>query len=98
MGHAERRLQLALRINPEFAKGWNNFACCIAMRDLHDAVRASRQAVSLSPYNPTYLANLALLARHGRDLSTANAAWQRAVEIFPSIPEPRDCTWEFAPS
>jgi len=95
---AERRLQIALRLNPDFAKGWNNFACCIASRDLQKAARAARKAVSLAPENPQYWANLALLARHTRDPATMDAAWRRAVELYPSMPEPNDCTWEFAPA
>eukprot|EP00811_Abedinium_folium_P014521 NODE_2351_length_2230_cov_3.786971.p2 GENE.NODE_2351_length_2230_cov_3.786971~~NODE_2351_length_2230_cov_3.786971.p2 ORF type:complete len:321 (-),score=81.05 NODE_2351_length_2230_cov_3.786971:360-1322(-) len=95
---AERRLRLALRMNPDFAKGWNNLACCIAMHDVQSAMRASRKAVSLMPDNPTYLVNLAVLARHGGDAATAEAAWQRALMLFPGVPPPRDCTWEFAPA
>merc|ERR1712072_214181 len=89
---AERRLRIALRINPDFAKGWNNLACCIASHDLQSATRAVRKATSLAPENPQYWANLALLARHTRDASTATAAWQHALALWPSMPEPRDCT------
>jgi len=95
---AEKRLKIALQLNPEFAKGWNNLGCCIASRDLHDASRAVQRAVTLAPENPQYWANLALLARHMRDPSTGAEAWRRAVALWPSMPEPRDCTWEFAPA
>jgi len=95
---AEKRLRIALRLNPDFAKGWNNLACCIAARDLQSATRAVRKAVSLEPGNPQYWANLALLARHTRDPATMSAAWQRASELYPGMPEPQDCTWEFAPA
>lgn len=95
---AERRLRIALRINPDFAKGWNNLACCIASHDLQSAARAARKAASLAPENPQYWANLALLARHTRDSSTAATAWRHASALWPGMPEPRDCTWEFAPA
>mmetsp|Transcript_19304 Transcript_19304/g.44900 ORF Transcript_19304/g.44900 Transcript_19304/m.44900 type:complete len:773 (-) Transcript_19304:105-2423(-) len=95
---AERRLRIALRLNEDFAKGWNNLACCIAERDIQQAVRAVRRAATLEPGNPQYWANLALLAQHSGDWNTASAAWRQAVSIFPQMPEPRDCTWEFAPA
>merc|ERR1719282_814657 len=95
---AETRLRVALQMNPDFAKGWNNLACCIASRNIHDAARASRKAVSLAPENPQYWANLALLAQHTGDPATASGAWRRATELWPAVPEPRDCTWEFAPA
>eukprot|EP00403_Amphidinium_massartii_P000147 CAMPEP_0178377928 /NCGR_PEP_ID=MMETSP0689_2-20121128/4167_1 /TAXON_ID=160604 /ORGANISM="Amphidinium massartii, Strain CS-259" /LENGTH=424 /DNA_ID=CAMNT_0019997989 /DNA_START=317 /DNA_END=1591 /DNA_ORIENTATION=- len=95
---AERRLRIALRLNEEFAKGWNNLACCIAERDMQQAMRAVRRATTIEPENPQYWANLALLAQHAGDWNTASAAWRQAVSIFPEMPEPRDCTWEFAPS
>lgn len=94
---AERRLQVALQLDPQFAKGWANLACCIASRDLRGAARAAQKAVSLSPENPQYWANLAVLSRHIGDQSTAQMAWQQAVAIYPAMPEPRDCSWEFAP-
>lgn len=95
---AETRLKVALQLAPDFAKGWNNLACCVASRSLHDAMRASQKAVALEPGNPQYWANLALLARHGGDSGVAAAAWQQAVGLWPAMPEPRDCTWEFAPA
>lgn len=95
---AERRLQVALQMNPEFAKGWANLACCIAPRDLRDAARAAQKAVSLEPGNPQYWANLAILARHSGDASTAQQAWSQATALYPGMPEPQDCTWEFAPA
>mmetsp|Transcript_106240 Transcript_106240/g.342775 ORF Transcript_106240/g.342775 Transcript_106240/m.342775 type:complete len:824 (+) Transcript_106240:113-2584(+) len=95
---AERRLRIALQLNPDFAKGWNNLACCLVMQhNLYDAARASEKAVALGPDNPQYWANFALLAQHSGDTTTAAAAWRQAQELWPSIPEPRDCTWEFAP-
>jgi Flp pilus assembly protein TadD len=95
---AERRLKIALRLNPDFAKGWSNLACCIASYDLHNAMRAARKAATLAPENPQYWANLALLARHTRDEATATQAWQHATMLWPGMPAPRDCTWEFAPA
>jgi len=95
---AETRLRVALQINPDFAKGWNNLACAMISRSLHDATRALRKAVSLAPENPQYWANLALLAQHTGDPATASGAWRRAQELWPAIPEPQDCTWEFAPA
>jgi Flp pilus assembly protein TadD len=95
---AERRLRIALRINPDFAKGWNNLACCIASHDLQNAARAARKAATLAPENPQYWANLALLSRHTRDASTSATAWHHASTLWPGMPEPRDCTWEFAPA
>jgi Flp pilus assembly protein TadD len=95
---AERRLQVALQLNPDFAKGWNNLACCIAARDLSGATRASQRAVMLAPGNPQYLANLALLSRHAGDVAGSNEAWTQALMLYPGMPEPRDCTWEFAPA
>jgi len=95
---AERRLRIALRIAPDFAKGWNNLACCIASHDLQGATRAARKAATLAANNPQYWANLALLARHTRDTSTAQTAWRHASTLWPGMPEPRDCTWEFAPA
>lgn len=95
---AERRLRIALRLNPEFAKGWNNLACCISSHDLQSALRAALKAVTLAPDNPQYWANLALLARHTRDSSTAATAWRHATTLWPAMPEPMDCTWEFAPA
>jgi len=95
---AETRLRVALQLNPDFAKGWNNLACCVASRSLHDAARALRKAVTLAPENPQYWANLALLAQHTGDPATASGAWRRAQELWPAVPEPRDCTWEFAPA
>mmetsp|Transcript_77006 Transcript_77006/g.238498 ORF Transcript_77006/g.238498 Transcript_77006/m.238498 type:complete len:120 (-) Transcript_77006:8-367(-) len=94
---AERRLRIALEMNPDFAKGWNNLACCLVARNVYDAARASERAVSLMPENPQYWANLALLARHIGDQQTSAEAWQQAMQIWPGIPEPQDCTWEFAP-
>jgi len=96
--HAERRLKIALRLNPDFAKGWSNLACCIASHDLPNAMRAARKAATLEPGNPQYWANLAVLARHTRDESTATVAWRHATSLWPEMPEPRDCTWEFAPA
>lgn len=95
---AERRLRIALQMNPDFAKGWNNLACCLAARSLRDASRASERAVALEPNNPQYWANVALLARHSGDDATSQYAWNQATQLWPSMPEPRDCTWEFAPS
>merc|ERR1712050_583486 len=95
---AERRLRVALQLNPDFAKAWSNLACCLASRNLYDAGRAARKAVSLAPENPQYWANLALLARNGGDPTTASEAWNRAKELWPSMPSPRDCSWEFAPA
>lgn len=95
---AETRLRVALQINPDFAKGWNNLACCLVAHSPHDATRALRKAVSLAPGNPQYWANLALLAGYTQDPATASGAWRRAVEIWPDQPEHRDCTWEFAPA
>lgn len=95
---AERRLRIALQLNPDFAKGWNNLACCLAVaHNLNDATRASEKAVSLAPENPQYWANLALLARHVGDRTAEDYAWRQAVQLWPQMPEPRDCTWEFAP-
>merc|ERR1719210_1719787 len=90
---AEMRLKVALQLNPDFAKGWNNLACCITSRDLHDAARASRKAVSLAPENPQYWANLAVLARHTQDPATASGAMTRAYELWPEMPEHTDCAW-----
>jgi len=87
-----------LQLNPEFAKGWNNLACCMINRDIYDSTRALRKAVSLAPENPQYWANLALLAQHTGDPATASSAWRRATELWPAMPEPQDCTWEFAPA
>jgi len=95
---AERRLQIALQLNPDFAKGWNNLACCIAARDIAGATRASQRAVMLAPGSPQYWANLALLSRHAGDAVGSNEAWTQAQMLFPGMPEPRDCTWEFAPA
>lgn len=95
---AETRLRVALQLNPEFAKGWNNLACCMINRDIYDSTRALRKAVSLAPENPQYWANLALLAQHTGDPATASSAWRRATELWPAMPEPQDCTWEFAPA
>jgi len=95
---AETRLRVALQMNPDFAKGWNNLACCMISRSIHDAARASRKAVALAPENPQYWANLALLAKHTGDPATASGAWRRATELWPAIPEHRDCAWEFAPA
>lgn len=95
---AERRLQVALQLNPDFAKGWNNLACCIAQRDIAGATRASQRAVMLAPGSPQYWANLALLSRHSGDVAGSNEAWTQARMLFPGMPEPRDCTWEFAPA
>lgn len=94
---AERRLRIALELNPDFAKGWSNLACCIASRNIMDAARASKKAVSLDPGNPQYWANFALLARHAGEPQMAAEAWQQALAIYPAMPEPVDCTWEFAP-
>jgi hypothetical protein len=95
---AERRLQIALQLNPDFAKGWNNLACCIAARDIKGATRASQRAVMLAPGSPQYWANLALLSRHSGDAEGSNEAWTQALVLFPGMPEPQDCTWEFAPA
>lgn len=95
---AETRLRLSLRLNPDFAKGWNNLACCILTRDLESAIRATRKATTLAPDNPQYWANLALLSHVSGDESSATVAWDHALALFPSMPEPRDCTWEFAPA
>mmetsp|Transcript_47118 Transcript_47118/g.86438 ORF Transcript_47118/g.86438 Transcript_47118/m.86438 type:complete len:788 (+) Transcript_47118:67-2430(+) len=95
---AERRLRIALRLNEDFAKGWNNLGCCIAERDIQQAVRAVRRAATIEPGNPQYWANLALLAQHSGDWNTASSAWRQASSIYPQMPEPRDCTWEFAPA
>merc|ERR1712054_607025 len=95
---AERRLRIALQLNPDFAKGWNNLACCIGARDLAGATRALQRAVMLEPGNPQYWANLALLSRHTGDAAGSNEAWSQALMIYPGMPEPRDCTWEFAPA
>jgi len=95
---AERRLRIALQLNPDFAKAWSNLACCLASRNLYDASRAAQKAVTLSPGNPQYWANLALLARHVGGPTTAAEAWRQAQEIYPSMPQPQDCTWEFAPA
>jgi len=94
---AEKRLRIALQLNPDFAKGWNNLACCLAASSIRDASRASERAVALAPENPQYWANLALLARHAGDGATSQYAWNQAAQLWPSMPEPRDCTWEFAP-
>jgi len=94
---AERRLRIALQLNPDFAKGWNNLACCLAARNIRDASRASERAVALAPENPQYWANLALLAQHSGDAPTSQYAWNQAAQLWPSMPQPRDCTWEFAP-
>eukprot|EP00928_Gymnodinium_smaydae_P063797 TRINITY_DN4728_c0_g1_i1.p1 TRINITY_DN4728_c0_g1~~TRINITY_DN4728_c0_g1_i1.p1 ORF type:complete len:792 (+),score=141.78 TRINITY_DN4728_c0_g1_i1:198-2573(+) len=95
---AERRLQVALQLNPDFAKGWANLACCIASRDIHGAARAAQKAATIAPENPQYWANLALLSRHAGDLATASESWNNARMLYPAMPEPFDCTWEFAPS
>merc|ERR1712054_322714 len=95
---AEKRLQIALQLNQDFPKGWNNLACCIASRDIHGATRAARRAVQLEPGNPQYWANLALLSRHDGDRQTAAVAKQHALELYPGMPEQLDCTWEFAPA
>eukprot|EP00927_Polykrikos_kofoidii_P039848 TRINITY_DN34153_c0_g1_i1.p1 TRINITY_DN34153_c0_g1~~TRINITY_DN34153_c0_g1_i1.p1 ORF type:complete len:839 (+),score=118.24 TRINITY_DN34153_c0_g1_i1:52-2517(+) len=93
---AERRLTIALQLNPDFAKGWNNLACCLINKNMADAARAVRKAVSLDPGNPQYWANFALLAGHAGDHETSAEAWQNAQTLYPGMPEPRDCTWEFA--
>eukprot|EP00929_Paragymnodinium_shiwhaense_P015664 TRINITY_DN12375_c0_g2_i3.p1 TRINITY_DN12375_c0_g2~~TRINITY_DN12375_c0_g2_i3.p1 ORF type:complete len:792 (-),score=134.28 TRINITY_DN12375_c0_g2_i3:318-2693(-) len=94
---AERRLRIALQMNPEFDKGWNNLACCLASRDIMSAARAARKAVAIAPENPQYWANFAVLARHAGDGAAARDAWTQAKAIWPGMPEPMDCTWEFAP-
>lgn len=93
---AERRLQIALQLNPDFAKGWNNFGCCMASQSIENALRAVRKAVQLAPENPQYWANLAVLAGHTGDQATAMEAWRQASMLYPGMPEPRDCAWEFA--
>merc|ERR1719301_278201 len=66
-GHTEaarKNLEIALQLNPTFAKGWNNLACALAVgaRDAAGALRALRKATMYAPENPQYWANLALLA------------------------------------
>lgn len=95
---AERRLQIALQLNPDFAKGWNNFGCCIASQNIQNGLRAVRKAVQLAPENPQYWANLAVLSGHTGDSVTAMEAWRQASMLYPGMPEPRDCAWEFAPA
>ncbi|CAE7169412.1 SPY [Symbiodinium microadriaticum] len=96
---AETRLQIALQLNPDFAKGWNNLGCCLASRmNLHDGARAVRKAVSLNPDNPQYWANLAVLSQHLGDHTTSQSAMSNALQLWPSMPEHRDCAWEFAPA
>eukprot|EP00933_Yihiella_yeosuensis_P038031 TRINITY_DN32005_c0_g1_i1.p1 TRINITY_DN32005_c0_g1~~TRINITY_DN32005_c0_g1_i1.p1 ORF type:complete len:815 (-),score=132.92 TRINITY_DN32005_c0_g1_i1:200-2644(-) len=96
---AESRLRVALQLNPEFGKAWNNLGCCMASRqNLQDAVRAVRKAVSVEPGNPQYWANLAVLSQHTGDPATAQSAMSNALQIWPEMPEHRDCAWEFAPA
>jgi len=96
---SETRLRIALQLNQDFAKGWNNLGCCMASRqNLHDAVRAVRKAVSLQPENPQYWANLAVMSQHTGDPDTAQSAMSTAYQIWPEMPPHRDCAWEFAPA
>lgn len=96
---AESRLRIALQLNVDFAKGWNNFGCLMAsQQNLHDGLRAVKKAVSLAPENPQYWANLAVLSQHTGDSATYQSAMSTAYEIWPSMPEHRDCAWEFAPA
>ncbi|CAK9118097.1 unnamed protein product [Durusdinium trenchii] len=96
---AETRLRISLQLNPDFAKGWNNLACCLASKmNLNDSARALRKAVSLDPENPQYWANLAVLSQHLGDYATSKSAMSTALQIWPSMPEHRDCAWEFAPA
>mmetsp|Transcript_63076 Transcript_63076/g.112100 ORF Transcript_63076/g.112100 Transcript_63076/m.112100 type:complete len:797 (-) Transcript_63076:71-2461(-) len=96
---SETRLRIALQLNPDFAKGWNNLGCCMASRmNLQDAVRAVRKAVQLNPENPQYWANLAVLSQHTGDPNTAESAMSTAYQIWPEMPPHKDCAWEFAPA
>lgn len=96
---AETRLRISLQLNPDFAKGWNNLGCCLASKlNLHDGARAVRKAVSLDPENPQYWANLAVLSQHLGDYSLSQSAMSNALQLWPSMPEHRDCAWEFAPA
>eukprot|EP00401_Gymnodinium_catenatum_P025607 CAMPEP_0117460330 /NCGR_PEP_ID=MMETSP0784-20121206/1947_1 /TAXON_ID=39447 /ORGANISM="" /LENGTH=806 /DNA_ID=CAMNT_0005253989 /DNA_START=1 /DNA_END=2418 /DNA_ORIENTATION=+ len=62
---AERRLQVALQLNQDFPKGWNNLAAALPRGT------CGVRHVALEPGNPQYWANLALLARHGGDQQTS---------------------------
>lgn len=96
---AESRLRIALQLNMDFAKGWNNLGCLMAsQQNLHDALRAVKKAVSLTPENPQYWANLAVLSQHTGDPATYQSAMSNAYELWPTMPEHRDCAWEFAPA
>ncbi|CAE8722312.1 unnamed protein product [Polarella glacialis] len=96
---AETRLRISLQLNPDFAKGWNNLGCCMASRqNMADAVRAVKKAVQLAPENPQYWANLAVLAQHTGDPDTAHSSMSNALQLWPAMPEHRDCAWEFAPA
>ncbi|CAJ1406672.1 unnamed protein product [Effrenium voratum] len=96
---AETRLRISLQLNPDFAKGWNNMGCCLASKmNLNDGARAVRKAVSLNPDNPQYWANLAVLSQHLGDYSASQSAMSNAYQLWPTMPEHRDCAWEFAPA
>eukprot|EP00913_Durusdinium_trenchii_P032072 g30035.t1 len=91
----QKALRISLQLNPDFAKGWNNLACCLASKmNLNDSARALRKAVSLDPENPQYWANLAVLSQHLGDYATSKSAMSTALQIWPSMPEHRDCAWD----
>jgi len=91
-------LNVALRLNPYFAKGWNNLGCATLQTDVRTALMFIEKAVQSEPESPHYWANMAAVAQYGGEHTTAVAAWQRAQLLAPELPPPQDCVWEFAPA
>ncbi|CEM22530.1 unnamed protein product [Vitrella brassicaformis CCMP3155] len=95
---AVENLQLALKLNPNFAKGLNNLACATVQKDIRTALDYVKKAVESSPHQILYWANLHLLARHTGEKHLADMALQSAQQLDLGFTAQSTCVWQFEPA
>ena len=86
LDQAEACYRQALRINPSYAKAYNNLGLALARQGmLDDALSCYRQAVALKPNYFEAFTNLGNAQREKRALDDAAASYQNALRLEPNF-------------
>lgn len=88
MQNALAQFQIAIQAEPQNAGAYNNAALALAaLNRIAEAESMQRQALDLSPLNPDFHVNMAVLMERKGDLSAARVHFRRAVELRPQDAE-----------
>lgn len=89
LDEATRRLQIAVRLNPESGVYWDALGTALrAQMDKYvEAEEATRHAVTLEPDNVVFLADLADILGRAHKNAEAEATYRRALALAPGKPD-----------